>query len=81
VTGKITALSPKSWTIQTAGAQTFTVLLNDQTRFGTTKHPATKGQFKIGDVVQVAGTASGSQLNAVSVRSATMKSPSSGAVG
>jgi hypothetical protein len=79
VTGKITAVSPTSWTIQTTSAQTFTVLFNNQTRFGTTKRPATKDQ--VGDLVQVTGTSSGSQLNAVSVRSAAIKSPSSGSVG
>jgi hypothetical protein len=67
VTGEITAINGSTWTVHTAGGPLFTVILTPATRFGTTKHPATREQFSVGSHVTVHGTISGVTITATQI--------------
>jgi hypothetical protein len=69
VTGQITAMNGSTWTVHGTDGQTYTVTLTDQTRFGTTKHPATRGQFTVGSPVRIRGTVSGTTVAATRITS------------
>jgi hypothetical protein len=51
--------------------------INDATRFGTSKHPATKDQFKVGDPVRVTATISGPSITATQIRTPADHQPHS----
>jgi hypothetical protein len=45
----------------------YTVVITDKTKFGTTKHPANRGQFTVGTIARVTGHRSGSTITAARV--------------
>lgn len=73
VNGKITAESGTSWTVQGDNGTTYTVTVNDQTRYGSKKTPATKDEFKIGNHVRIAGPISGTTVTATDIRNSSAK--------
>ena len=75
--GQITAENGANWTIKTHDGQTHTATINDATRFGTSKHPATKDQFKVGDPVRVTATISGPSITATQIRTPADHQPHS----
>jgi hypothetical protein len=64
LSGPIMTENGSTWTVKTATDHTYTVIITDTTAFGDTKNPATKGQFRVGDIAHVTGTMSGSTITA-----------------
>jgi hypothetical protein len=71
VAGPITAENGSTWTVLTTTGQTYTVIITNATAFGTKTDPATKDQFRVGDIVHVTGTMSGTAITASRVTSAS----------
>jgi hypothetical protein len=64
LSGPIMTENGSTWTVKTATDHTYTVIITDTTAFGDTKDPATKGQFRVGDIAHVTGTMQGSTITA-----------------
>jgi hypothetical protein len=45
----------------------YTVVITDQTKFGTKRHPANRGQFTVGTLARVTGHRSGNTITAARV--------------
>jgi hypothetical protein len=71
VSGPITAESGSNWTVLTTTGRTYTVIITSATAFGTKTDPATKDQFRVGDIAHVTGTTSGTAITASRVSSAS----------
>jgi hypothetical protein len=67
VTGQITAVDGSTWAVRATDDQTYTVTLNDRTQFGTTKDPASRGQFVIGSPVRISGAVHGTTVAATRI--------------
>jgi hypothetical protein len=64
VRGKVTAVSPTRWTVQTASGQTVTVEITSSTRFGPKVVPA---KIAVGDEIVVAGSRAGTSVTAARI--------------
>jgi hypothetical protein len=68
ILGQITAETGSTWTVRARNGQLYTVTITDATKFGTTKHPAARDQFKVGSQARVIGTISGTTITAAQIR-------------
>jgi hypothetical protein len=68
IIGQITAEEGTTWTVRTKDGQSHKVTVTRQTKFGTTKHPATQDQFPVGTTVRVNGPREGSTITAAQIR-------------
>jgi hypothetical protein len=64
VRGEITAIRGGTWTVQPAKGNPVTVVVSDQTKFGTRKAPVPVSQFTVGTRVAVAGPRVGDRVQA-----------------
>jgi hypothetical protein len=67
--------------VRTKDGQSHKVAVTPQTKFGTTKHPATQGQFPVGTTVRVNGPQTGNTITAAQIRHLTPKKKASGPSG
>lgn len=65
VSGRITAENGTTWTVTPTRGAPVTVALAPQTRYGTTRHPATPAAFPVGTPVRVTGTVPGAGTGTV----------------
>lgn len=79
VAGTITAINGSTWTIQTSKGDPFTVMVGADTKYGSAKAPAQVTDFAVGDRIVVAGTRSGTTVDATRVVKRVAKAPASGA--
>jgi hypothetical protein len=68
IVGKITEEKGATWTMRGDDGKTYAVTLTPTTKFGTTKHPKTAGQFPVGSVVEAKGAVSGTSVQATEIR-------------
>jgi hypothetical protein len=67
LTAPITAQNGSTWTMTSKEGKIYTVVITDQTKFGTKNHPANRGQFTVGTLARVTGHRSGSTITAARV--------------
>jgi hypothetical protein len=79
VVGTITAINGSTWTVQTAKGEPMTVAIGADTRFGSAKAPAQASDFAVGDRIVVAGSRSGSTVDATRVVKRVARTAPSGA--
>jgi hypothetical protein len=78
IIGEITAEHGTTWTVRTKDGQNHKITVTPQTKFGTTKHPATQGQFPVGSTVRVNGPQAGDTISAAQIRHLTPKKKTPG---
>jgi hypothetical protein len=63
----IVSESGSTWTVRTKAGQSLVVTITPQTRFGTTKAPAMRAQFTLGESVVILGTVSNGTVTATRI--------------
>jgi hypothetical protein len=79
VRGRLTAMAPGNWTLQTKTGQTMAVVINAKTKFGSKKAPLTSSSFAVGNSIVVSGQQTATSISATRITMAPAKAPAAGA--